>query len=92
MGALPSLFSLACYQSNSMSALRQPVCFYNSAYPIFPSYKDSITNADMLIGSIVSGELTTTFGYSATFIPAIVAFAVSFAMLSRTSGKKALSL
>jgi hypothetical protein len=50
----------------------------------------SIINAGMLIGSIMSGELTTTFGYSATFIPAIVAFAVSFAMLSRTSGQKSI--
>jgi predicted MFS family arabinose efflux permease len=50
----------------------------------------SIINAGMLIGSIVSGELTTTFGYSATFILAIVALAASFVMLSRTSGQKSI--
>jgi hypothetical protein len=44
----------------------------------------------MLIGSIVSGELTTTFGYSTTFILAIVALAASFVMLIRTSGQKSI--
>jgi predicted MFS family arabinose efflux permease len=50
----------------------------------------SIINGGMLTGSIVSGELTTTFGYSATFILAIVALAASFVMLSRTSGQKSI--
>ena len=50
----------------------------------------SITNAGMLIGSTVSGELTTTFGYSATFILTIVALAASFVTLSRTSGQKSI--
>jgi predicted MFS family arabinose efflux permease len=50
----------------------------------------SIINAGMLTGSIVSGELTTTFGYSATFILTIVALAASFVMLSRTSGQKSI--
>jgi hypothetical protein len=44
----------------------------------------------MLTGSIVSGELTTTFGYSATFILTIVALAASFVTLSRTSGQKSI--
>jgi predicted MFS family arabinose efflux permease len=50
----------------------------------------SIINAGMLTGSIVSGELTTTFGYSATFILTIVTLAASFVMLSRTSGQKSI--
>jgi predicted MFS family arabinose efflux permease len=52
----------------------------------------SITSAGLLAGSIVSGQVTASYGYSTTFLLAFVTLAASFVMLSGSSRQKAPSL
>ena len=50
----------------------------------------SITSAGLLVGSIVSGQVTASSGYSTTFLLAFVTLAASFVMLSCSSRQKSI--
>jgi predicted MFS family arabinose efflux permease len=75
--AVDSAFSM--WNSAIISSLMQRV--ENGKSGRLMGTNGSVTSAGMLIGSIVSGQVTTYAGYSSTFFLSIIALSGSFIML-----------